>query len=64
MKLPEIKTEAMLSFLIQLLKTPSPTGFTEQAIKLCEETLKTVPGLSMKRTNKGALVATLTSEDE
>ncbi|MEA3326875.1 MAG: M42 family metallopeptidase [Chloroflexota bacterium] len=59
MKLPKINTEAMLSFLIQLLNTPSPTGFTEQAIILCEETLKTVPGISMKRTNKGALVATL-----
>ncbi len=59
MKLPEINTEGMLSFLVQLLNTPSPTGFTEKAIKLCEETLETVPGIAMKRTNKGALVATL-----
>ena len=64
MKLPEIDTDAMLSFLVQLLNTPSPTGFTEGAIKLCEETLETVPGLSMKRTNKGALVATLPGQSD
>ena len=64
MKLPEIDTDAMLSFLVQLLNTPSPTGFTDQAIKLCEEMLKTVPGLTMKRTNKGALVATLLGQSD
>lgn len=64
MKLPEINTEGMLSFLVELLNTPSPTGFTERAIKLCEEMLETVPGISMTRTNKGALVATLPGESE
>ena len=64
MNLPEINTEGMLSFLIQLLNTPSPTGFTDGAIKLCEETLETVPGLTMKRTNKGALVATLPGQSD
>ena len=64
MKLPEINTEGMLSFLVKLLNTPSPTGFTEKAIKLSEERLESVPGISMKRTNKGALVATLPGESE
>jgi len=64
MKLPEINTEGMLSFLVKLLNTPSPTGFTENAIQLCEEMLETVPGISMKRTNMGALVATMPGESK
>ncbi len=39
MKLPEINTSEMLDFLSRLLNSPSPTGFTEKAIELCEETL-------------------------
>jgi putative aminopeptidase FrvX len=64
MKLPEINTSEMLDFLSQLLNTPSPTGFTEGAIKLCEETLSDIPGLTLSRTNKGALVAVLPGETE
>lgn len=64
MKLPAIDTSALLDFLTRLLNTPSPTGLTEGAIALCEEALKELPGIHMKRTNKGALVATLTGETE
>lgn len=62
MKLPEIDVNGMISFLTQLLETPSPTGFTDQAIALCEETLTTLPGISLERTHKGALVGTLPGE--
>lgn len=62
MKLPEIDINGMISFLTQLLETPSPTGFTDQAIALCEDSLATLPGISLTRTHKGALVATLSGE--
>lgn len=59
MNLPEIKTDAMLAFLTELLNIPSPTGFTDRAIDYCERTLETLPGIRLKRTRKGALVAVL-----
>lgn len=62
MKLPDLDINAMINFLTQLLETPSPTGFTEQAITLCEEALATLPGISLARTNKGALVGMLPGE--
>ena len=63
-KLPEINTEEMLAFLSQLLNTPSPTGWTDNAIALCEETLGELPGVKMHRTNKGALVAVIEGETD
>ena len=62
--LPEIKQAEMIDFLTRLLNTPSPTGFTEQAISLCEGTLSTLPGIHLVRTNKGALVGTLPGESD
>ena len=59
MNLPELDLNGMISFLTELLETPSPTGFTEQAIQLCEEQLAQLPGIVLERTRKGALVATL-----
>lgn len=62
MKLPEINTNTMVSFLTDLLNIPSPTGFTEEAIAFCEDALAEIPGIELTRTNKGALVATLPGE--
>jgi putative aminopeptidase FrvX len=62
MKLPEINTSEMLEFLSQLLNTPSPTGFTEKAIELCEQTLSGIPGVTLSHTRKGALVAVIPGE--
>ena len=59
MKLPVINTTEMLDFLTELLNTPSPTGFTDAAIALCEDALSTLPGIELIHTNKGALVGTL-----
>jgi putative aminopeptidase FrvX len=61
-KLPEINTQFLLDFLTRLLNTPSPTGFAEPAISLCEQTLKDIPGLTLARTRKGALLVTLHGE--
>jgi putative aminopeptidase FrvX len=48
----------LLDFLIGLLNTPSPSGFTEKAIAYIEEALGAFPGLETRRTRKGALLAT------
>lgn len=56
MTLPEINIENMLDFLVELLNTPSPTGYTDKAIAYVEETFAQFPELSLKRTNKGSLV--------
>ena len=61
-KLPEINTTEMLDFLSRLLNTHSPTGFTDRAIALCEATLSDLPGVTLHRTNKGALVAVIAGE--
>ena len=64
MKLPAINTAEMKAFLTDLLNTPSPTGFTERAIALCEDALSTLPGIKLARTNKGALVGTLPGAED
>jgi putative aminopeptidase FrvX len=63
-KLPEINSQFLLDFLTKLLNTPSPTGFAEPAIAFTEQTLKSIPGVSLKRTRKGALLATLEGEQD
>ena len=57
-KLPPIDKQYMLDFLIELLKIPSPTGFTESAISYAEQALSAFPYLDVRKTRKGALVAT------
>ncbi len=56
--LPAIDEQFMLTFLEDLLRTPSPTGFTEQAVRRVEAVLRPFPFLSLRRTRKGALLAT------
>ncbi len=63
MTLPEINTNEMIEFLTELLNTPSPTGFTAKAIDLCEAALADLPDVELRRTKKGALVATIPGED-
>jgi putative aminopeptidase FrvX len=46
----------MTVFLTGLLNTPSPTGFTDQAVAYTEAALAGLP-LTVRRTHKGALVA-------
>ena len=59
MKLPTINNDLMLSFLTGLLKTPSPTGYCEEAIAYCEKALGALPELKLDWTHKGALLAIL-----
>lgn len=46
-------------FLVNLLSTPSPTGRSEQAIDFCEKTLSAFSQITLSRTRKGALLASL-----
>ncbi len=55
--LPPLDEQAMLAFLVDLLNTPSPTGFTEQAMRKVEAALQEFPFLRMRRTRKGGLLA-------
>ena len=57
--LPPVNTPYMLDFLVRLLNTPSPTGHAEAGIALVEDELSSlnIPGLTLSRTRKGALVA-------
>jgi len=64
MKLPEFDSDEMIEFLTRLLNIPSPTGFTDRAIALCEESLSQLPDVSLHRTNKGALVVTIPGESD
>ncbi|MBN1146437.1 MAG: M42 family metallopeptidase [Anaerolineales bacterium] len=55
MTLPSIDTGYLLDFLSELLKTPSPTGYTQGAIALTRQALQAFPGLELSLTRKGAL---------
>ncbi len=57
MPLPEVDWDSLLAFLVSLLNTPSPTGYTDAAVTLVEQALAAVPALQVQRTRKGALVA-------
>jgi putative aminopeptidase FrvX len=57
MSLPQIDTEYLTKFLVDLLNIPSPTGFTDEAIAFVEKELSSYPQLKLSRTRKGALVA-------
>lgn len=46
----------------KLLKIPSPTGHTEKAIEFVEERFKEL-GIETRRTNKGALIATIVGKN-
>ncbi len=58
MSLLAVDTDYLMSVLVDLLNTPSPTGFAHQAIASSEVLLEAFPTLQMSRTRKGALVAT------
>ncbi|GAB4478031.1 MAG: M42 family metallopeptidase [Anaerolineales bacterium] len=54
--LPSVDSDFLLTFLTHLLEIPSPTGFTQRAIRFCAETLQTYQALSLRENRKGALI--------
>lgn len=59
MPLPPIDKEYLIDFLVGLLETPSPTGFTREAVTYTERAMQEFPELELRRTRKGALIASL-----
>ncbi len=57
MTLPPIDSTYLLDFLTHLLNTPSPTGYTQEAIQLVYDSLAAFPHLQLTLTRKGALLA-------
>lgn len=59
-----IDTDTTVNFLVDLLNTPSPTGYFMEAIDFVREAFAALdmPGLSLSTTGKGALLATLKGE--
>lgn len=46
-KLPSVDTDNLLTFLVELLNTPSPTGFTHQDESLIDDALHRDPELTL-----------------
>jgi putative aminopeptidase FrvX len=55
--IPYIDTDFLLNFLVELLNTPSPTGYAQNAISLTEKALQEFPFLEIGQNRKGAIVA-------
>lgn len=55
----QIDENSLLTFLTELLNTPSPTGLADPAIALCEKAFSQISGSVTRRTRKGALVVTI-----
>lgn len=64
MALPSLDLDSTVSFLVDLLNTPSPTGYHREAIALCERafTALDMPDVTLAHTGKGALLITLPGE--
>ncbi|MFN2215824.1 MAG: M42 family metallopeptidase, partial [Anaerolineales bacterium] len=60
--LPSLNIEKLLRFLQDLLNTPSPTGFAENAITFTEKAFQIFPNVKLSKTRKGALVVFLPGE--
>lgn len=57
-EIPQIDSKYLVNTLVELLNTPSPTGFTSDAIEVVSKAMEEFPFLSPSQTRKGALVAT------
>jgi putative aminopeptidase FrvX len=57
MTLPAIDKDYLLTFLVNLLNIPSPTGMAHRAVERTAEALGVFPELELSLTRKGALVA-------
>jgi putative aminopeptidase FrvX len=55
--LPLINNEYLQEILVDLLTTPSPTGYTHLAMAYVQGALESFPELNVSLTPKGALVA-------
>ncbi len=61
-KLPGFDQAYLNEILLELLNIPSPTGYTDQVVSYLERQLAAFPDLILRRTAKGALVASWAGE--
>lgn len=62
MQLPKIDEGLLTKFLVELLKTPSPTGYVQDAVALTARVVRNLPGVETKVLPKGGLLVTLQGE--
>ncbi len=60
--LPPVDESSLLTFLADLLDTPSPTGFSDKAVELTEHAFEKIGGVSFSHTRKGALLVKVEGE--
>jgi len=58
-ELPQVDESSLLTFLANLLNTPSPTGFASGGIDLTAHAFEKCGGVTLSRTRKGALLVKL-----
>lgn len=59
MQIPPIDSAFLLDFLKKLLETPSPTGYSREAIALVKKTIDPYLAVSAREIRKGGLLATI-----
>jgi putative aminopeptidase FrvX len=64
MKLPEVDSALLTKFLVELLKSPSPTGFAQEAIALTDHVFHNLPGVKTKRLPRGGLMVTVAGDKD
>lgn len=62
MELPHVDEGLLTKFLADLLKTPSPTGYAQDAAALVNKVLRNLPGVKTLVLPKGGLLVTLPGE--
>ena len=62
--LPNVDGVMLTRFLVELLKTPSPTGFAQEPVALTEKVFRSIPGVTTTRTPKGGLMVTIPGEKD
>ena len=64
MELPQADEGLLTRFLVELLKTPSPTGYAQDAVALVGRALRNLPGVNVTLLPKGGLLVTLSGANE
>ena len=59
MQIPPVDSAFLLDFLKKLLETPSPTGYSREAIALVKQTIDPFLGIPAREIRKGGLLAVL-----
>jgi putative aminopeptidase FrvX len=64
MELPQVDEGLLTKFLVDLLKTPSPTGYAQDAVALVNRALRNLPGVKTQLLPKGGLLVILRGEKD